>query len=179
LSQLLNLGYGYRSGTAATLILLLAGGSLVLNTANAQQTWQQGLEQRQTIQRAFVEFAGCVRSKSVGCVTNLTSNRGVYLGVDAPLISKQVFMRELSFGKKLRCLFWGMGCANRVLERCALSRVLNGSTLSIDYTRPALYKGDWQVETTVRDPSRQCAQDFSIIWNLEKGFWRIVAIPYM
>lgn len=168
-----------RPGHLARLFLVLAGGSLIFCRANAQQARQQPFEERQTPRQAFLEFAHCVRSRNVSCIANLASDHGVYLGVDAQLVSKEVFKRQLTSGRTLRCLFWGVSCSNTVSERCSVLSVLNGSTVSIEYTKPALYKDHWQVEITVRDPSRFCAQDLPIVWNLEKGFWRIAAVSYI
>ena len=173
----LGLRHWKSSGAGTRLVLALAGGSFVSCTAHAQHTVPPAFQPSYTIQQVFAEFADCVRSKNVSCIGRLTSSRGVYLGVDAPLISREAFKRELSSGKNLQCLFWGLGCSHKILTTCALSRVLNGSTLTIEYTKPVLFKNNWQVETTVRDPSRQCKQDFPVIWTLEKGFWRITAIP--
>ncbi len=165
--------------SVALCLLALAGDSFVLRILAAQQTGQQGLEQRQTVQQAVSKFLRCVQSRNVDCIANLTSAHGLYLGVDGPLISRQVFKRKLNSERNLRCVFWGEGCGSRVLKACALVTILSRSTISIDYTRPALYKHDWQVEATLKNPARECTQVVPITWTLEDGYWRIGAIPYI
>ena len=136
--------------------LVFAGSWLASGAANAQQKQQPMLEQRQTVEQAFTRFAEWVRSKQ----------------------AKEVLNKKLTSDPALRCAFWGSECQGRASATCALSSVLQRSTLSTKYGKPCLFKSHWQIEVTLKGSLDECKQDFPLIFQLENGFRRIVALPY-
>ncbi len=164
-------------GRAVVAVVAFAGASLASNIVNAQSAPQPALEERQTIQQTFSDFTQCVRLKRDGCIASLASDRGVCVGVDGPLFSKKTFKSALNSDTVLQCIFWGKGCGNRNTEACAFSTLLARTTTSVNYATPYRYQNHWQVEVTLKD-SEECKQDVRLIWTLESGFWRTVAIPY-
>jgi hypothetical protein len=131
-------------------------------------------EQRQTVEQAFATFAGCVTHKDIKCIAEMTSDHGMTLGVDGPLIAK----RQLATDESTQCFFWGENCQRPQSKACDLSSYIRNTNQSPRYSKPALYESRWQAEVRLRTSLPGCSSEIPLILQLEDGFWRIVAIPY-
>ena len=135
-------------------------------------------EQQQHVEQAFKTFSGCIMQKNIPCITELVSDSGVTLGVDAQKTAKQKISTELSTDKSVRCFFWGQQCQRVRLQACSLLSYLRGPAKAPHFSKPYRYQNHWQTEVRLNTTATTCSSDISVIFQLKGGVWRIVAIPY-
>jgi hypothetical protein len=151
--------------------------SLLLTARHSSgQTGNGATEERETLQQAVSVLSKCVLSKKAACIPRSVSNRGLTVGVDGPRLSKPSLVRQLSSNSKLQCLFWGSHCSPDS-KRCTISDSVRGLT-SADFGKPRMYDGRWQVDVERSTLVPGCGSAVPFVFQLEGGFWKLLAIPY-
>lgn len=136
---------------------------------------QVAIEQRATLDSSFASFLQCLETKEAACLISAISDRGIILGVDGPRVARRQLETELTSDPKVQCLFWGITCSRSLgTAKCS---ILSLAKRSPQYGKPYLYRKSWQAEVRTKGPSETCPPA-SFIFQLEKGLWKLVAIPY-
>ena len=140
-----------RSAVVTGILIMLAGCYL------PAQSSKPAFNEKITLQHAFLAFSDCIQSTKPECVTSGISSRGLFLGVDGPLLGNEL---------------------HTATSRCAISKLALSQPASRRYGKPHVYEGHWQAEVIVRNSASGCPQETSFIFRLEEGYWKLVAIPY-
>lgn len=155
-------------------VLALVGLAAMLSGWSCAQD-QPDFHEHIRLERAFSAFSNCLQSKRARCVVANVSVQGVVMGVDGPRLSKNALAKGLASDKGLQCFFWGTSCGPKTSANCPILSLAAGSA---QYGKAYVYKGKWQADVNTKVVSRICSAETSFIFQLEKGYWRLVAIPY-
>ena len=132
------------------------------------------LHEKEDVLHAISTLSTCLKSQQAACVAKSISIRGVALGVDGPRSSANSLVNELSRDHSTQCLFWGIHC--NPSDKCSISDAI--STLdSGSVGKPHLYGNHWQVDAESK-PTALCSAGMPFVFQLENGYWKLVAIPY-
>jgi len=138
------------------------------------QTGSIAFHEKQDVQHSIEGFSKCLQSHDAHCVARSISIRGVTLGVDGPRITRDSLVQKLMVDRGMQCLFWGTHCGSS--GKCSVSdAIANVGTISTG--EPRVYGEHWQVDIETK-PQRACSSGLPFVFQLENGYWKLVAIPY-
>jgi len=146
----------------------------LLSNCAVGQTATVPSQEKEDVKGRISAFSRCLQSRKAGCIAESISSRGVTLGVDGPRITKDSLVRQLLRDHAMQCLFWANHCSSTTT--CSvLNEItkLNGGRMG----EPRLYGKHWQVDAESK-PSGTCKTGLPFVFQLEDGYWRLVAIPY-
>ncbi len=146
--------------------------AMICGRADAQN--KPEFYQRATLKEAFSSFSECLQSEQASCLPSSVSVEGLVVGVDGPRFSRDSLVTRLTSEPSLQCLFWGSSCKASKSECSVLSMIMGSS----QYGKPYVYKGHWQAEIRTKISGGICPSETSFIFQLEKGYWKVVAIPF-
>jgi hypothetical protein len=154
--------------------LIASLGIMALIFQCASQTRNLPFQEKEDARHAISILANCVASYSPACIAKSISVRGVTLGVDGPRVSRAALVKKLQTDRPTQCLFWGTHCD--ASNGCSvLGAVSETDKLSI--AKPRMYEKRWQLDV---EPGAQgpCRGTMPFVFQLEDGYWKLVAIPY-
>jgi len=155
------------------IVMTLVSCVLALEYASGQ-TGNVAFDEKQDVQHSISAFSRCLKTQKAHCVGQSISSRGVTLGVDGPRITGNSLVQKLPLDHATQCLFWGTHCGSS--DKCSVSSALAGlDTSSIG--KPRLYERRWQVDVESK-PNERCRTGLPFVFELEDGYWKLVAIPY-
>lgn len=151
------------------------GVAVMLSGWGCAQEEKPDFHERVRLESAFSSFSECLQSKRARCVASAVSVQGVVIGVDERRLSKNAVARGLATDTALQCLFWGTRCGSKKSSECPIMSLATGSP---QYGKAYFYRGNWQAEVRTKAVDGMCPFETAFIFQLEKGFWRVKAVPY-
>jgi hypothetical protein len=155
------------------LVMILVSCVLALEYTSGQ-SGNVPFNEKQDVQHSISAFSQCLKTQKGHCIGQSISSRGVTLGVDGPRITRNSLVQKLTGDHATQCLFWGSHCGSS--DKCSVSAALATlDTSSIG--KPRLYEKRWQIDVESK-PSGTCGTGLPFVFELEDGYWKLVAIPY-
>lgn len=165
-----------RSGAAVNRLVRLLMLVSVISTSifSITQTTNVPVAAKEDLLHRISVFSSCLKSRQAGCVAQSISSQGITLGVDGPRVSADSLVRKLLVDHAMQCLFWGSHCASSM--QCSVLKEI----VKLDEHQigpPRSYGKYWQIDAESKS-SGQCTTGLPFVFQLEDGYWKLVALPY-
>lgn len=141
---------------------------------------------QQELERSASAAVEAIRSGKPEKLMPLLAARGVFLGVDGPLVPLSAIRKEISTRTGIYCVIYDSGCLRKEVNE---SRKRSGAPplepAEIMSFRDQLMKSNDSVKTSMSSDTSSCggttsdgSSPFDLEWERTSNGWKIVALPY-